>query len=424
MRRIFVMGLALFGMLLPQRADAQLTGVINRLFDYGDCGVALCLSTDASPGHGNHFIPALQANASNVFDFIGGSIASSVASFPIASATSGVTFEFDAAGLPVERRVSAGPVFAERAQTLGRGRLHVGANVSGLSFRSVRGVDLSDLEFTFTHTPGGDEVVGDIEFENDLIVVQANLELDLYAANFFASYGVTDNIDVSVSVPFLRASLWGETFAQVQVFGNPAHPAHNFGTTDPRLDATSEASGSASGIGDVAARVKMNVFRDPLRGAAVLAEVRLPTGSEEDFLGAGEAQIRLMGIASARYGNFTPHLNAGFWMWPGSEQGNSVLATVGFDQLVTPSVTFSGDIISRIQVGDGLSVPAPVEVVGRGFVNPTNIPATKDHQVDAAVGLKFAPLPFLNLAANVLVPLNQGGMRPSAAWTLGLEYHR
>ena len=111
-------------------------------------------------------------------------------------------------------------------------------------------------------------------------------------------------------------------------------------------------------------------------------------------------------------------------MWPGSEQGNSVLATVGFDQLVTPSVTFPGDIISRIQVGDGLSVPAPVEVVGRGFVNPTNIPAMKDHQVDAAVGLKFAPLPFLNLAANVLVPLNQGGMRPSAAWTLGLEYHR
>ncbi|MCA9739663.1 MAG: hypothetical protein KC645_18700, partial [Gemmatimonadetes bacterium] len=115
--------------------------------------------------------------------------------------------------------------------------------VSGLSFRSVRGVDMSDLEFTFTHTPGADDVVGDIQFENDLIVVQAELELDLYAANFFASYGVTDNIDVSVSVPFLHASLWGQTFAQVQVFGNPAQPAHNFGTTDPRLDATSEASG-------------------------------------------------------------------------------------------------------------------------------------------------------------------------------------
>ena len=107
----------------PSSGQAQLTEVFQGLFDYGHCHEPLCLNVDASPGHGDHFIASRVQGANNILSFIQSSLSAGLASLPVASATSGVTFEFNSQGLPVETQVSPGPVFAERAQTLGAGRV-------------------------------------------------------------------------------------------------------------------------------------------------------------------------------------------------------------------------------------------------------------------------------------------------------------
>lgn len=413
---------ALFAVSLPGATSAQLTKQFQGLFDYGACNEPLCLNTDASPGHGDHFIASRVQGANNILGFIQSSLSASFASLPVASATSGVTFEFSDAGLPVETQVSPGPVFAERAQTLGAGRIVLGANVTGIDYQQLRGVNTDALSLVFTHS-GGNDVVGDITFENDLIGVDLDLSMRVLAFTASATMGLTDKIDLGVAVPFITTELNGSTFAGVDVFDPTETPRHNFGDDDPSLTASSTASGTASGIGDIAVRLKANLLRTQSYGVAFLGEARLPTGAVEDFLGSGETTIRGMGIWSARSGRFSPHANVGFQFTTGELLTPSALAVVGFDHLVSEAVTISADFLGRFEVGDSkLTLPAPVDVVGRGEVSLSNIPVINDNSMDVALGIKATPMSGLRAIANVLVPVNDGGMRPSMMWTFGLEY--
>ena len=78
-------------------------------------------------------------------------------------------------------------------------------------------------------------------------------------------------------------------------------------------------------------RLKATVARSESTNIAVIVEARFPTGSEDDLLGAGQFVARGLGIASAKFGDFSPHLNAGFLYRRGGLLKNAVLATAGFD---------------------------------------------------------------------------------------------
>src|SRR4030095_2988675 len=91
------------------------------------------------------------------------------------------------------------------------------------------------------------------------------------------NYGISDRMDIGAALPLVRLSLSGER-------------VETYRTRAPQLQAS--ATGTASGMGDVALRVKYNVFRAPGNGVAIGAEARLPTGDEENLLGAGEASLK------------------------------------------------------------------------------------------------------------------------------------
>lgn len=100
----FAMSTAMLA-LVSAPASAQLRDTFEGLFNFGECGEPLCLSTDASPGHGDHFIPARVQGAENMLGFIQKSISSSLGSIPVAAAGGGITFSFNEAGLPEETSV-------------------------------------------------------------------------------------------------------------------------------------------------------------------------------------------------------------------------------------------------------------------------------------------------------------------------------
>jgi hypothetical protein len=421
-----------FGLLSVLAASASAQGLRQKLetglFSFGDCGEPLCLPALVLAGnlHGRHYIPSAESGNAAIISFLGSAVGSNVSNIPISATTSGVTYRFEG-GAPVRTNVSAGPIFAERAQTLGRGRLLLGANASSIRFNSLRGVPLSALDFNFTHQdipPAGEGVPA---FENEYITVRTSLDVNVLATIAFATYGLTDRIDIGVAVPFVSTSIDGTSLGQIVPFG--PNPAHYFaGTaTAPILSATSNVNGSASGIGDVAVRAKVNLSPSASgnTGFALLGDVRLATGTEDDFLGAGTTSTRVLGIMSGRYGDFSPHVNAGVAIRSSDDQTNAILATAGFDHLLVPWATFAFDMISEWQMGDAkLTLPSPVTITQpfTRTIYPTNIPDRRDDLLNASVGTKLSTKGGITFILNALVPLNRGGLRASTQWTAGLEY--
>ena len=443
MKRVFVFTFSL--LLLAQSARAQgLNDLINQLFIFGQGEDALFLAGTSDPNnptavqaHGAHFIPSAVDNNATLILFLQSAIGANIANLPISSTSSGRTFRF-VGGVPVATSTSPGPIFAERAQTLGRGRVLVGANVNFFRFSAVRGVQLDNIGLNFTHVnadfPGCDTVFGGDctdyglpGLENDFIHMDLTLDLDVTSTVFVVTYGLFDWMDIGAAVPIVSTNLSGTSVAQVVPFGGTT-ATHFFDGTpgSPNLFATRTVSGSASGLGDLATRLKIRLVQSSTSAFAILADARFPTGSVDDFLGAGSTSIRGLGIISAQFGDFSPHANVGYVYRDKSVINDAVLATLGFDHMLADWVTIAVDLITELQAGETqLTVPDPVtvDVPFRRIIESTNIPNTRDDIINGSFGFKFVTGSGLTILANAMVPLNAGGLRPKVGWTMGLEYN-
>src|SRR6188508_1838970 len=137
--------------------DQSLRGKISQLFIFGSGEDPLFLAGSADPNnpasiraHGSHFVPSAVSENGSMIAFLTTAIGGNVANAPIGSTSGGETFRFEG-GVPVKTSTSAGPIFAERAQTLGKGRAVVGIGRTSAHLSSLRGVDLNSIEGFFTH---------------------------------------------------------------------------------------------------------------------------------------------------------------------------------------------------------------------------------------------------------------------------------
>ncbi|MEP7345672.1 MAG: hypothetical protein ABI877_10400 [Gemmatimonadaceae bacterium] len=416
---------------------------LSQLFIFGSGQDPLFLAgsaTSSNPAnvrvHGSHYIPAAVAENGSVIGFITGALASRVSNVPIGATTSGVTFRFEG-GVPVSTSTSSGPIFAERSQTLGHGRVLAGISRSSFDFTSLRGTPLDALRLTFTHEnvdfPGCDAIAGDDctnmgvpSFENDVMNFDLSLNIHVAVTSFYLTYGLSDRVDFGIVIPVLSNSFDGSSLATIVPFG-PGPASHFFaGTaTNPTLTANRFVSGKASGIGDVATRLKINVHQSATTGVALLFDGRFPTGDEADLLGSGKFAGRAIGILSSTFGAFSPHVNLGLLYSADTTRNNVVLATAGFDHLLGKGITMAAEVVSEFQMGESkLHLPNPVHI-GTPFnrvINPTSIPNIRDDIVNGSFGFKFAAANRTTVVTNALFPLNDGGLRARLTYTLGVEY--
>jgi hypothetical protein len=319
----------------------------------------------------------------------------------------------------------------------------VGANYTSTRFTTSRGEPIKDLRLSFTHVNTDSDqcdaeqgrdcaALGVPLSENDLLEVLLTLDLDVDVASLFVTYGLLDWVDLGLIVPVVHTNLAAHSVAQIIPFGTlPTGATHFLGGTpqDPVLSTTQVVDGSATGIGDLAGRMKMNVLARNRAAVAVLADVRAPTGDEADFLGTGEWAFRGLGILSLQFGNFSPHVNAGY-VWRGENAANGVdndaaLLTVGFDQVFSPWATFSADVISELQLGRSVfQVPAPVRFTEPFVrsVRPMEISDARDNLVTMSLGFRLATLSNFMAVANTLIPVTGSSPRPDFAWSVGVEY--
>ena len=425
-------------------ASAQgLREKISQLFIFGAGEDPLFLGGSADPSnpasiqaHGAHFVPSAVSQNGSLISFLTTAISTSIANAPIGSTSGGVTFRFEA-GVPVRTSISAGPIFAERGQTLGRGRTVVGVGRTSSHLSSLRGSDLNNIELFFTHEnvdfPGCDaanggpcHLMGIPNLENDVMQFKLSLDLDVKVTSLYATYGVTDFVDVGVVLPIVSTSLRGRSDANIFPFGGTT-AAHFFAGTpsDPVLDASRSVEGSAWGVGDLALRSKVSIRQSARTNIAFLVDARFPTGDSDNLLGAGQFSARGLAIMSSRFGPVSAHANTGYAYRGGGQQNDAVLATAGFDELIAPHVTLAVDLVSELQVGHSkLHLPPPVlyDVPFKRTVNPTSIPDIADDLVNGSFGFKFSTDNGFTIVTNALVPLNRGGLRSNITWTTGLEF--
>lgn len=414
----------------------DLTGRIEWVFDQ-----VLNVQLGGPPGteHGDHFKPDNVATSNRIITTLKDFIGANTSTFPLSSTSTGMTFEF-LGGVPVASHTSAGPIFADRARTIGGGRLNVGVNLSYLNLSRLRGIRTEDVWFSFLHEDVGEPGMGDSENEYDYITLDMNLNVDATVFALYGTYGITENLDVGLSVPMVAVTLSAGPVAEMTSFTYVKNDSanHFFGGTsqEPVLSSTpASINQTAFGVGDIALRGKYSFRHGHGVDLAGQIEVRLPTGREEDFLGVGSTSIRTSLIGSTTWGNIAPHFNVGYDRRTSDTEDDELELTVGFDQKVVEELTLAVDWLGEYEVGgaiEELQFPEPTSIgpfTGEGqfvveTVPSTNIPNfSHDHIVRTSFGFKYTPRQNVIITGNILVPLNSGGLRSDFIPTVGFELY-
>ena len=384
--------------------------------------------------HSAHFNSAFQLNIRR-FNI---AIASQLSALPLPSPASGFTYRFDAdTGTFSRSTQSFGPILAERAETIGRGKTLFGYNLQAFSFDSLDGVDLGHVPAVFTHDDvhlGGGRT--------DVVVTDNALKLSVGQFTGLVSYGITDRLDASVAIPLVHTRLTVTSAAVIHRFGTTREGAAHFfadpttpgGIGDHREFA---ASGTATGIGDVLLRAKGTVMRRGQNAIAVGAEVRVPSGDEDDLLGSGAWGVKPFAVLSFPYKRVSSHVNLGY-QW----NGRSVLAgevsrqvagdlpdrivfALGVDMGINDRLSLALDFLAdRVLNSPQLEVTPFIASgdLGSGVFQDITFRSTSYLISNGSAGMKFAIREGLLANFNLRFSVGGEGLADRATPLVGIEY--
>jgi hypothetical protein len=395
--------------------------------------------------HEVHF----QASSINSFGPINAEIGVQLSQVPLASPVSGFIF----ANGVMQEATSFGPVLADRAETLGKRRIFVGASYEYFDFDKADGVNLKSFGAVFNHElepticatiPSTPCLNGEPIYTNDIIATQNRIDVKVHQATLVGTYGLSDRLDVSVALPIIDVRVAMGSNATIYNF-EPPPVNHTFApiTDNPRetyispFNAILTNSDSALGLGDLRLRGKYVAWRDAKEKSAVAVglDLRLPTGDAYKFLGSGAWGLRPFIIYSYS-ARVSPHVSAGF-----EGNGNSILAGNVTTQPVTkaplPDVfTYSAGADAAVVRWLGVSA----DYIGTSLLNASRIQTStytdfvgKTHQnIDTFVstvnqasisaGAKIRPVARLLITGNVLFRLNDAGLHFKPSPLVGVSY--
>jgi hypothetical protein len=292
---------------------------------YGPTGLTLFNSPAFS--HFAHFVGSAQTTLNQTLST---AIATQLAILPIISPASGFTYKYDSATGTFERSSSSfGPIYTERAETIGRGKISFGASYQRFRFGSLDGINLHNIPAVFTHIPGTGPAGAVETYEADVIKTSNNINLNMDQTLLYGTVGITDHLDFSVAIPFVSVRMGASSDAQIIRVSGPTFVLQPFGTVLPNphefnaqgaLTNVYTSNGSAAGIGDVTFRLKQSVWRSDNVRVALAVDVRAPTGDALELLGSGAIGVKPF-VAVSTGKRFSPHLNVGY-QW----NGQSILA--------------------------------------------------------------------------------------------------
>jgi hypothetical protein len=412
-----------------QTASDKLAFLIPTL--YGPTGLIVDSEARLPSGetHSAHFNSAFQAE----FTQFNIALASQLAAVPLPSSASGFTYELDPTlGVFQRSTQSFGPILAERAETIGKGKFAAGFSYQYFSFDTIEGVSLDQIPAVFTHD---DPASGG---RSDVVTTLNSIDTRVGQSTAFFTYGLLGAVDLSVAVPYVSVDMDVVSEASVQRIGTPTTPAvHFFRDANGGYGASRlyTASGSASGIGDVILRLKSTIAKSGQTSVALGVDSRVPTGDEENLLGSGAPGVKPFLVVSVTNKAFAPHLNLAY-QWNGDsvlagnvmtgEKGDmpdQVLYAVGLDVGLTEKVTLAVDVLGRYVIDSPRLNSTTFRTIDVGSTFPNiHFDTGSFSVVDGAVGLKINLGGRLLADFNALFKLNDAGLRDTFTPLVGIEY--
>jgi len=359
-------------------------------------------------------------------------INSQISSLALGSSLAAFAFDRDpATGALRAKSTTFGPLLSDRPQTAGRGAFSFAITTQRMRFAKLDGLDLdtdgltSDYDYSTGSPPSVD---------SRSQRYTSRLHLDSLATVFAGAYGVSDRLDVYVSVPFVRTTLDGTTAYDYSSLVGPADTLQT------------AITGTSSGIGDVSIRGKFAIGRGDRVQLAVLGEERLPTGDPDKLLGLGKALTKILLLGSASTGRVSPHWTAGYsWVGKGVDLGELRLTGKDLETyrivgttVVEPSNEFNYS--AGLEAATGSRVTLAGEIVGRLLRNSVELATVRQFSrvhyartvtffeesnavniVIGAVGAKWNFADKWLLVANVLFPVTQAGLQLGVTPVLSVQ---
>jgi hypothetical protein len=340
-----------------------------------------------------------RAAADAARDTIARALLVNLTSAPITTSSGGFVYRLRPELGTVERASeSFGTLFVERALTAGAGAFSFGAAATTVSYDRLNGYSLEDGTLVTVANRFRDETQ---PFDTDSIT----MHLRASTITWFANYGVTDHFDIGVAVPMARVSFDGE---RVNVYRG-------------RSVVQAQASGTASGLADIAIRGKYAFVTGSYGAVAATGEVRLPTGDEDNLLGAGSWSWRVLAVGSLERGPFSAHANGGI-VRGGVSDETTMSGAVSV--ALHPRLTFTTELAERrVSELRGFVLSGAPHPTSQGVdtFRLLSDPASTT-LVTAVTGLKWNVTNTLVLGGHLLWSVRDRGLRAPLTPTITFEY--
>ena len=326
-------------------------------------------------------------------------LAANIATLPVTSSSGAFVYRLNPTLGTVERATETlGPFFNERAPGAGRNQASFGLTLQQLHFSSLDGRNLRDGSLVTTANKFTDEAA---PFDVD----QLTLNIDASVATLYAHVGLTDRLDVGIAAPFVALTLDGT----------------RVNTYRGRAFTQATASARAVGLADLVVRTKYNVYTDESEGLAAMVDLRLPTGRQEDLLGAGSASMKISAIGSIEQQRMSVHANAGVSI-------GGLAREISYGGAVAMAASGHVSVIGEL-LGRWIDSPGHIVAVRAPHPQLTGVETirlTPDssslHLVTVVPGVKWNLTETWVLAANVSIPLTSGGLTAPFTPFVGLDY--
>lgn len=381
-------------------------------------------------------------------------ILSESAVVPVPSGSAGFAYEFNPNLNVFERKsIGLGAIFNERVDTLGKSAFAFGVAYIRQDSDEYNGEDISNLRIRrglFAKRPFLGEFI-----DNGDVAATLDLNITTNTAAIWASYGLTDWLDVSFLLPVTEINLRARSTVRQVNFDEKGRPIIKndlpaflsdskcdpvkagqnpcrisdftiirrgtpFTLRDPRTgEPLSEKNGFAfsdvvdetrSGVGDLILRGKARfpVFKSTWGAFGGLSEFTFPTGDKDNFLGDDAFKARFLLLYSLSFfeNRLNFHLNGGGRVTSQTSHKNTLEYGSAVDVRVTERLSLVAEMIGSWRVDPRLK---------SGGLLPDNF-------IDGAFGFKANPFRGLIVTASFRIPATDDGLRSDLVYLAGLEY--
>jgi hypothetical protein len=357
------------------------------------------------------------------FDALAGAIADTAArSIPTMAASAGFTYRYNPQIEVFERTSETlGPIFMERPDTLGRGKLNVNVSIQYVQLDEFDGTPTSELENADPIITRFVDNTGAAGFSASRL--RYGFKLINHVTAVSVTYGVLDDLDVNLLIPVIETDFDATAYRQ-QV---AAAGADGVFSPQPGGLRTGPTHGNKLGVGDILLRGKYKLPRWEWFRSAVGLQLRLPSGDEDNFQGTGSFEASpFLYLSTVVWGRVEPHASVGFDLRADDVARSEVRYDLGTDIDVTKRIGLALAFLSRSEFAR--SAPAgSTSFLHLTSAGPAERPllgvdfGRKDYY-DFSFGARAVVWRQVMLFANGIYPIDDSGLRSSGIIpTIGVE---